>query len=362
MNNRIIIHFPFKINRERAAASQLRPLRIIEGFKSLGYDIYLVEGTGADRRKQICNIKKEVKKGVLFDFMYSECSTLPTLMTEKHHYPTYPYLDFCFFKFCRNNGINIGLFYRDIYWCFPENNHGIIRKMMKWLYRYDLHEYNKYVSTLFVPSFEMVGYIPFKLKMDISELYPGCDKLIKKSSISGTYDTINILYIGGIGHHYDVSLIMSVVKELPKIHLTICCRPDEWEMVKGQYQTLVSDNISIIHKSGNDLAALYKEADMFCLFVRPDKYREFAVPFKLFESIGYGCPIIASEGTWVARFVKSNEIGFTCPYNAESLYTLLEKMMANPLLLLDARKRVEESNVENTWKARCMKIAKKLSN
>ena len=358
---KIIIHFPFKIDRTRAAASQLRPIKIIETFKSLGYDVALVEGYGKERKQQIRQIKDRIKSGDKFDFVYSECNTTPTLLTEKHHYPTYPFLDFSFFNFCKKHGIKIGLFYRDIYWCFPENNHGIIRKIMKWFYLYDLHEYNKYVSTLFVPSFEMVGHVPVKLDMSVSELYPGCEKLATKEKSRGDRNQVNILYVGGVGHHYDVSMMMEVVKNCPALHLTICCRPDDWDAVKDEYKNLMSDNISVVHKSGSELNDLYANADLFCLFVKPDKYREFAVPFKLFETVGYGCPIIASEGTWVAKFVNQNKIGFSCNYDKKSLGNLLDHISSHPDDLLEVQDNIIRIADDNTWEARCKKIVSELS-
>jgi glycosyltransferase involved in cell wall biosynthesis len=358
---KIIIHFPFKIDRSRAAASQLRPIKIIETFKSLGYDVALVEGYGKERQEQIRQIKERINKGEKYEFVYSECNTTPTLLTEKHHYPTYPFLDFSFFKYCKNHGIKIGLFYRDIYWCFPENNHGLIRKIMKLFYLYDLHEYNKYVSTLFVPSFEMINHIQFKLDMSVTELYPGCEKGGDKNNTRKEGHNINILYVGGVGHHYDVSMIMEVVKNNPALNLTICCRPDDWDAVKDEYKNLMSDNISVVHKSGSELNDLYANADLFCLFVKPDKYREFAVPFKLFETIGYNCPIIASEGTWVAKFVKQNKIGFSCNYDRKSLGDLIDHISAHPDELLEVKANIISIADDNTWEARCKKIVSELS-
>lgn len=358
---KIIVHFPFKIDRKRAAASQLRPLKIIESFEKMGFEVYLVEGYGIERTNQIKRIKAAIEFGVKFVFLYSECNTTPTLLTEKHHYPIYPLLDFSFFKFCKKNGIKIGLFYRDIYWCFPENNQGIIRKIMRWFYLYDLHNYNKYVSTLFVPSFEMINYIPFKLEMTVAELYPGCENLLEKAINERKGDKIHILYVGGIGHHYDISLIMEVVRQQSSFNLTICCRPDDWDRVKDDYQHLSADNIFIVHKSGAELKELYAKADLFCLFVRPDKYWEFAVPFKLFETIGYGCPVLATEGTWVAKFVKENRIGFTCPYKRESVAKILGDLLMQSDELEKTKKNVCQIIKENTWTARCNKIESLLS-
>ena len=356
----IIIHFPFRIDRNRASASQLRPLMIVNTFKSMGFDVCLIEGYGKDRQAQIRKLKNAITNGVKFDFLYSECNTIPTLLTEKHHYPTYPFLDFSFFKFCKKQGIEIGLFYRDIYWCFQENNQGFIRKLMKYFHLYDLREYNKYVSILFVPSFEMVNHIPYTFKIPIVELYPGC-KIVEANKVVRDHGIINILYVGGVGHHYDVNMIMKVVKNLSAYHLTICCRPDDWDAVKDEYQNLMSDNISVVHKSGKELVELYANADLFCLFVRPDQYWEFAVPFKLFETIGNGCPIIASEGTWVANFVKKNKIGFTCKYDSEALRTLLTKISNNIGDLAEISKNINVVKKANTWESRCNLIAKTLT-
>lgn len=56
---RMIFHIPLKINRERSSASQIRPLKMIEAFKKVGFEVDLVEGYGKERKKQIKKIKKE---------------------------------------------------------------------------------------------------------------------------------------------------------------------------------------------------------------------------------------------------------------------------------------------------------------
>ena len=50
---RIIFHIPESINWQRAAASQLRPQKLLKTFQSLGYIVDFVEGTGSERKKQI---------------------------------------------------------------------------------------------------------------------------------------------------------------------------------------------------------------------------------------------------------------------------------------------------------------------
>ena len=95
----------------------MHPYKMIKAFEAI--DVDLIVGYGAERRKAINRIKRNVKHGKHYDFIYSESSTMPTLLTEKHHFPTYPFLDFGFFRWAKGNSIPIGLFYRDIYWKFP---------------------------------------------------------------------------------------------------------------------------------------------------------------------------------------------------------------------------------------------------
>ncbi len=108
---RCIFHIPNKLDEKSLSGSQVRPRMMIQAFKDIGYDVDVVMGYGKERKKSINIIKNNIKSGIKYDFLYSESSTMPTLLTEKNHLPLYPNLDFGFFKFCKNHGIKIGLFY-----------------------------------------------------------------------------------------------------------------------------------------------------------------------------------------------------------------------------------------------------------
>ena len=70
---------------------------MIKAFETIGYEVETVVGYVAERLKAINRIKQEVKLGKHYDFIDSESSTMPDLLTEVHHYPVYPFLDFGFF-------------------------------------------------------------------------------------------------------------------------------------------------------------------------------------------------------------------------------------------------------------------------
>lgn len=347
-----------KIDRNRASASQIRPLKMIKAFKECGYEIAIVEGYGKERKRRIKEIQSNILKGIKYDFLYSESSTMPTLLTEKHHYPIHPFLDFSFLAFCKKCGIKIGLFYRDIYWCFPSRGVSVKSKIAHWFYKYDLKRYNELVDVLFTPSLEMLSYLPYTMNMKIVSLPSGCivhEKKIKGAVISST---IELLYVGGIGQHYDLTMLLKVVGKIPHIHFTLCCRKEDWILVKSIYEPYLGNNITITHKSGNELNDLYEKADLFNLFIEPNEYWKFAVPFKLFEAIGWKCPILASKGTWVANYVESHHIGITSEYDENLLYEFLSNISLDDL---DSYKQKLETFADSqSWQHRCVEIAQLL--
>ena len=116
----MIFHIPMQIDPKMQSGSQVRPHNMIQAFKNIGYNVDVVMGYVKNRKKQIAKIKENINNGVKYDFLYSESSTMPTTLTEKNHLPIAPFLDFDFFKFCKQYGIKIGLFYRDIHWKFEQ--------------------------------------------------------------------------------------------------------------------------------------------------------------------------------------------------------------------------------------------------
>ena len=358
MKKRIIFHLPLKIDPNRYSASQIRPIKMLQAFESIGYDVDVVMGYANERKASIKRIKKNIEDGVKYDFMYSESSTMPTLLTERHHYPTHPFLDFNFFKFCKNNGIKIGLFYRDIYWCFPENIVSWKNKVAKYFYHYDLQMYNKYIDVLFVPSVKMVKYLPVTLNLSIIGLPSGATLKFFPNNESND-KIINMIYVGGFGKGYEMETLFKVIKNIPSIKLTICCREDDWNMVKETYEPLLSSNISIIHKHGEDLERLYGSVDLCSLFVEPSIYRTFAMPFKLIEYIGHGCPVLASQGTLAADYITENKVGVVAKYDCDSLSDVLSSLTKKEIKKLKHTTR--EFALTQTWNERARTVVHSLT-
>ncbi|MDH5716666.1 MAG: glycosyltransferase [Spirochaetia bacterium] len=362
MNKKAIFHIPFAINEDWPSASQIRPQKMIEAFRDIGYDLKIVMGKAADRKKTINEIKKEIKMGKKYEFLYSESSTMPTLLTEWHHLPLHPFLDFSLFKLCKKNKIPVGLFYRDIYWMFDQykKDVSLLKRMISILfYRYDLKKYRKFVNILFFPSNKMFKYIKNYPISRMYELPPGVikDKFFYKKIKK---NNIKLLYVGGIGGLYDISKILIAVSTMKNIKLYVCTRKMEWEVYKHKYRNYLC-NVEIFHISGKELDNLYKKSDIALACFDEVEYRNFAMPMKLFEYLSYGKPIIASKNTAVGDFVKKYKIGWCIPYKENSIKKVLENILSKPTLITNYRNNSKKIIVDNTWISRAERVSQVLT-
>lgn len=364
----IIFHYPLPLDPAASSASGIRPLKMLEAFKSLGCSVDIISGYSYERKEKIVEIKKKIASGFKYQFVYSESSTMPTILTDTHHLPLHPRLDFDFFKLCKNHNIPIGLFYRDIYWAFDsyeENLNKIKVTLGRLSYKYDLINYNKYLTKFYLPSIEMGEYIPIVSKSIFAALPPAHDADLTElnSDVDPTFtDKLKVFYVGGMSDHYQMHKLVSVVNQRTDIELTICTRASEWLAIKPEYpEILHSNRIKVVHKSGEKMRELMLNADITSLFVKPHEYWSFAVPVKLFEYLGNQKPIIASEGTLAGKFVTENNIGWTIPYNENALHDLFDNLMSEPKIYIDIKHHMHKVAKQHTWQARAKQVIQDLS-
>ena len=360
-NKKMIFHIPVPLDENAVSASGIRPLKMIKGFKEAGFEVDVVSGNAKERKAKILEIVNKIKNGEKYDFCYSESSTMPTLLTDRHHLPLHPFVDFGFFKELKRNNIPIGLFYRDVYWAFDLYKKSIPtlkRVFAVHFYKYDLKQYDKFVDTLFLPSLKMLQYIPGGVKIpNVQPLPSGCeiyDQIEEKNGHSG----LNILYIGGITQPlYDLTPLIEAVRGRKMLNLTVICRKNEYDSMKDFYKMESEPNISVIHGSGEIVKESYKKADVFANLRVFDEYLKFAMPFKLFETVSYCVPVVASPGTAVADFVENNNAGWVVDGNYGEF---LQNLAENKELVEEKKEAVIKAIPENTWKARALFVAKQL--
>ena len=353
---RIIFHHPVVVDG-KSSGSQIRPIKMLESFRKIGYEVDEVMGYVNERKQAIKKIKQNIENGIEYDFLYSESSTMPTALTQSHHLPIAPFFDFNFFRFCKNNGIKIGLFYRDVYWVFDEYKESLSYfkyQLAKYFYRFDLNMYNRYVDVLYLPSLKMNNYLPIEFKKEVVALPPAIElkNIENKSSKS-----IDFIYVGGVSSLYDLKLFSSVVYAYKDMGFYLCTRQNEWKNIQddyGQFQP------TIYHLSGDALSEVYQKSDIAVYFIKPNELWGFAMGVKLFEYISYKKPIIAIEGTAIGDFVQANNIGWVIKYDKEELKRLLDYLEKNPQQIDEKVKNIEKITATHTWEARAKQVAKEL--
>ena len=364
-----IFHIPCFISADGKSGSQIRPQKMIEAFKKNGYHVDIVMGYGKERKKQIQYIKQNIEKGKKYDFLYSESSTMPTLLTEKNPLPCYPFLDFSFFAYCKKKGINIGLFYRDIHWKFEK-----YKEIVPWykrmfsiqMYKYDLRKYLKLVDILYLPSIEMKKYISEYRFSKVRVLPPGAlleEEVIEKRKnyfLSNKNNELKIFYVGGVTGIYDLRSVLKAIKDKENVYMTICCRENEWEKNKEFYDSCLTERITIVHESGENLKKLYLKSDICSCFFPLSEYMSFAVPIKLFEYIGNVTPVIVTKGTVAGKFVEKFGNGISVPYDIEKLSNAIEEVLNNRGMLIEMHENACNCLEQNTWKCRALQVEKDL--
>lgn len=369
---RCIFHIPNKLDKNGKSGSQVRPRKMIEAFENIGYNVDVIMGCGEERKEAINKIKNNISSGVKYDFLYSESSTMPTLLTQENHIPKYPFLDFGFFKFCKKNNIPIGLFYRDIYWKFDIYKEDVSlpkRIVSVPFYKYDLKKYNELLHILYTPSDIFAGYLS-EVNVNKTDLPPGCpeikEELIRKRedyfNQSLLKDELRIFYVGGVSKKlYDLTLLLKVIQNKKNVFLTICCREEEWQKEKVNYDEYLTQNVKVIHEAGEKMSEEYFKCDICNAFLGVQEYRKIAMPIKVLEYLGYVTPIIAAKGTASGSFVEKNQIGFVIDYNEKELDTLLNDILHDKIRLKQIHNQALKAIKENTWEARAKKVANDLT-
>ncbi len=359
----MIFHVPFALNPDAKSASGIRPLRLRRAFEEIGYDVREISGSHARRRQLMRNLRRDITAGLRIEFAYSEAATTPTGLGEKITRHTSLTRDIRFLRFCRRKGIPVGLFYRDVYWQFPEYAERVrqpYRSILRSRYRADLRGYRRAVDRLFLPSFEMASFLPVANRRGVTELPPGAE--LRDAPLRDRQsDALSLFYVGGIGNYYRMQETVRGVQAAEGAALTICTRADEWSQMSGAYAEVLGTATRVVHRSGAELDDEYERADIGVLLMEPIAYRDFAAPMKLYEYLGWGKPVIATEGSLAGRFVEETGIGWAIPYDANSLTSLLIRLRENPEELQSRSLRAREVREEHTWAARARQAASALT-
>ena len=117
----------------------------------------------------------------------------------------------------------------------------------------------------------------------------------------------------------------------------------------------------MIHKSGDELAPYYDEADLGSLLFQRGSYIDMAKPFKAYEYLGHELPVMSTYGTAIGAFVEKNDIGWNIACSAKAIQRVFREIFEDPALLPRKRQNCRAAKAENLWTCRAQQVAKDLA-
>lgn len=360
-----IFHYPEPVVDKPGIGSALRPRKMLDAFRAIGYEVDEISGYSAQRKEKIAGIKAKISAGVKYDFVYSESVNSPTLMTDPDHIPRHPGLDFGFFHYCKKQGIPIGLFYRDIHWMFPLYKEAVSkwkRAVLLPMFRYDLKMYRRLVDILYVPSQEMGQMLPGLPCVPLPPggvLFPDALERRAKREYSSP---LKVFYVGNVtGGVYDLRKFCKAVQQTPGVELTICCPAESWQRACEKYEGSLCDRIHVIHKKSHELQHCFEEADVFTCCLETNEYVRIAMPIKVFEATGYGVPVLITNGVAAAKLIREEERGWCVNYSVETIQEILQELLDNPQMIRTAAQKAIQAASNHTWESRARQVARELT-
>lgn len=357
INKRIIYIIPWEIKPGKKSSTGIRPLEMLQGFRDAGFEVDLVMGSSLVRKQAIRRIKRKIREGVRYDFLYGESSTAPLLIAQgKKNIVKRGFQDIRFLLFCRRKGIPTGFFYRDIHWKFKEHSRslkGLKRMIFFALQKRDLSFYNKICHVVFLPSLYMKDYLP-ELKVPCSPLPPAIGQI---KGDRGIKELIALCYVGGLGSLYDIKKALEVLstRDTP---LYVSTREYDYPKVKEDYESLITENITVEHLSGEELEPLFRRSSLALNWVKPVEYYRFAMPLKIFTYLQHGLPVVSVKGTANGKFIEENGFGWAIPYERKAFSDLIDYLEAHPEEVTQKTENVLKGRMNHTWQKRAEQAAR----
>lgn len=237
----------------------------------------------------------------------------------------------------RKKGALLFPFIRDLYWRFPgtleprESNSKIVtlkkiaRGKLRLYGERELNYYLKNATALLFPSLLAADTIDFPEKYALPPA--GDASRCLKPEIPKNK---NITFVGGISPKMGIDILMKamaiVVKECPEAHCTIVGHGNEEIINRWKSEKYV---IFLTDKTYKDMPQILSDTYAVVIPCPRIPHNDFAMPLKLFDYMSFGRPIIATNCTAMANFIKENDIGVITDDNPESLAKGIIELLSN---------------------------------
>lgn len=355
----MVFHLPYEIEENPTGAGGIRPHRMRKAFSDLGYEVVDLSGTKPQRKEKFKKLRKRLATGWRPQFMYAENSTMPNLLATSIREGINPFLEYSIMRSLFKAGVPIGMFYRDAYWRFPQYRPGgLYGAATVPLNILDMAGYRKNKLHLFVPSLPMAEVLGLSSPLTWSALPPAGDP---DKTLPLPNGKMRLLYVGGFKGHYEMDEFLAALSEVGDIPMNLVTRKPEWDETLAAKPYLALEQLNVKHLNSYELRSVYAESSVCVLAINPSEYWKFAVPFKLYEYLSYGRPIIATKETEAGRIVSELDAGWAVNYDEDEFVRLLKHLRDNPEEVQEKASNARNAAAKNTWLDRARTVVKTLA-
>lgn len=329
------------------SGSTVRPRKLLDAFLASGHDVELLSGTfnkrdHSKRKRDVESVIRRIKGGEKFDLCYIE--SISGLL-----YKFYNKYEYRLWYTLKKAGIPMGVFYRDIYWKFPElfPAGSIKGRLQYFLCKIELNKICKLMDVVFVPSVEMSKFMPKKARY--IALPPGCESY----NIQNVKNEVpSFIYVGGTSYNYGTDVMLEAFEQANKsreVKLNLVCRKNESKII-DEFLKKCDDKpnwLNIAHATGDELQKYYLKSDYAIYPLRKNEYYDFALAVKFYEYISFEKPILSTDCKVISNIVSQNGLGLVKGCYVSSLADgILEMIEAD---YENYRKNVIVFKNNNTW-------------
>lgn len=344
------------VDAVQSSGSSVRPAKMLQAFRAVGCDVVLLDGAQNDlkeRRKRVRRVVRRIKEGERFDLCYIEPPSGPLFC------PT----DLSLLKLLKTRGIPTGLFYRDAYHLFPDSHakkSAIKEFVISKMAQRDFKIIERSCKTVYVPTLSFGRIVGFSR---IKALPPGCRPCpSSQAALSNDGATVSALYVGGISKDYGIDLLLDSFKainlETLRVKLTVVCPRGAWDcyVSSSDLRSQLPAWLTVVHASGADLDSHYASADFGIIPRLRSSYNDICFPVKLVEYLSHGLPVVATNCTETASFVRRWEVGIIAEDDTESLSSAIASLLTKGNIRKYFERKIETACEENSWKSRVMTV------
>lgn len=335
------------------SGSSVRPQKMYEAFKREGHCVTLLECQQNKRRLR----KQRVKK-----IIHGLRTEVPDICyVEPPAGPFFNRIDLTLLKKIHELHVPIGLFYRDALWLYADwwGVKGLKAAVLRYMHKRDIKVFSTCCDIVYFPSLSMAKLFERYRFTKVDTLPPACE------NCSTRHKTIQnaMIYVGGVSKAYGTDILLEAYKLLNsgdiRYHLNLVCRKAELEnYLSGLSQC---EWLHIYHVQDEALLPLYEQSDCGIIPTRKDQYMDFAVHVKMFEYIGNALPIISTDCTETANFIRKTECGIVCRDNADSLAEAIRNFYRDPEKISQLQQNACTAAAENRWTDRVNKVVADLN-